>query len=276
MASDTAKTHPWHLVEPSPWPMAGAISAMLSAIGLIFFMHNDFPWLLILGLVLLMGVFWGWLRDVVAEGESGGFHSALVQKGLRMGMIMFIASEVMFFFAFFWAYFHSSLPILNNVAGVWPNGDLEAIGASGIPMLNTLILLSSSVTVTIAHHAIIENDRPNAVKWTGITVLLGVIFLGFQAFEYGELILHSFKISDGIYPSTFYMATGFHGFHVLVGTTFLLVCFLRLRRGHFKPDQHVGFEAAAWYWHFVDVVWVFLYINVYFWGASGFGHVAAG
>ena len=153
---------------------------------------------------------------------------------------------------------------------------VEAIGASGIPMLNTLILLSSSVTVTIAHHAIIENDRPNAVKWTGITVLLGVIFLGFQAFEYGELILHSFKISDGIYPSTFYMATGFHGFHVLVGTTFLLVCFLRLRRGHFKPDQHVGFEAAAWYWHFVDVVWVFLYINVYFWGASGFGHVAAG
>ncbi|MAF47787.1 MAG: cytochrome c oxidase subunit 3 [Rhodospirillales bacterium] len=276
MASDAAKTHPWHLVEPSPWPIMGGISAFVTAVGAIIFMHTDFAWLMVLGFVLILIVFWGWLRDVIAEAEAGTYHSALVQKGLRIGMILFITSEVMFFFAFFWAYFHSSLPILNNVAGTWPNGDLKAIGASGIPMLNTLILLSSSVTVTIAHHAILENRRPKAVMWTAITFILGIIFLGFQGFEYGELILHSFKITDGIYPSTFFMATGFHGFHVLLGTCFLIVCFFRLRAGHFKPDQHVGFEAAAWYWHFVDVVWVFLYINVYFWGASSFGHVAAG
>ncbi len=275
MASDTTKTHPWHLVEPSPWPILGALSAATMAVGLIIFMHEDFPWVLILGVVLVMGVFMGWLRDVVAEAQGGTFHSELVQKGLRLGFVMFIVSEVMFFFAFFWAYFHSSLPILNLVAGTWPNGDLEPIGASGIPMLNTLILLSSSVTVTTAHHAIIENERAKAVKWTGITVLLGVIFLGFQIFEYAELILHSFTIADGIYPSTFFLATGFHGFHVLAGTIFLFVCFMRLRAGHFKPDQHVGFEAAAWYWHFVDVVWVFLYINVYFWGASSFLHLLA-
>ncbi|NQV56911.1 MAG: cytochrome c oxidase subunit 3 [Rhodospirillales bacterium] len=276
MASEATKTHPWHMVEPSPWPIAGAFSALIAALGGIIYMHTDFIWLLALGFILLLAVFIGWWRDVISEAQTGSDHTTLVQKGLRMGMILFIASEVMFFFAFFWAYFHASLPILNRVAGTWPNGDIEAIGATGIPMLNTLILLSSSVTVTIAHHAILEDRRTKAATWTGITAILGIIFLGFQVFEYWELILHSFKISDGIYPTTFFLATGFHGFHVLVGTCFLIVCFFRLRAGHFKPDHHVGFEAAAWYWHFVDVVWVFLYINVYWWGASPLGHLQAG
>ena len=274
MASSESN-HPYHMVSPSKWPFVGSLAGMTMAIGGIYYMQGGSLAGFLAGTALMLYVMYGWWRDVINEAESGTDHTPTVKHGLRVGMVLFITSEVMFFFAFFWAYFHSSLPILNNVAGTWPNGDLEAIGAGGIPMLNTLILLSSSVTVTIAHHAIIENDRPKAVRWTGITVLLGVIFLGFQIFEYAELILHSFTISDGIYPSTFYMATGFHGFHVLVGTIFLFVCFMRLRAGHFKAEQHVGFEAAAWYWHFVDVVWVFLYINVYFWGATGFLHLPA-
>ena len=263
MASDTTKTHPWHLVEPSPWPILAAVSAAVMAVGLIVFMHEDSPWLLILGLVLVMGVFTGWLRDVVAEAQGGIFHSELVQKGLRLGFVLFIVSEVMFFFAFFWAYFHSSLPILNNVAGTWPNGDLEAIGAGGIPMLNTLILLSSSVTVTIAHHAIIENDRPKAVRWTGITVLLGVIFLGFQITEYGHAYHDGLKLTSGIYGSTFYLLTGFHGFHVTVGVIMLTVILYRIQKGHFDSDNHFAFEGVAWYWHFVDVVWIFIFTVIY-------------
>jgi cytochrome c oxidase subunit 3 len=149
------------------------------------------------------------------------------------------------------------------------------MGPGGIPMLNTLILLTSSVTVTVAHHALVENDRPTVITWTGITAVLGVIFLGFQAYEYWHLVEHQFTITDGIYPSVFFLATGFHGFHVFIGTTFLFVCWFRARAGHFTPTAHIGFEAAAWYWHFVDVVWLFLYINVYWWGSSAFGHFHA-
>ena len=170
----------------------------------------------------------------------------------------------MFFFAFFWAYFHSSLPILSNVAGPWPPEGIDALGAAGIPMVNTLLLLTSSLTVTVAHHAILEDERQKVILWTGITVILGVLFLGVQIAEYAHL---AFGLSDGIYPSTFYLATGFHGFHVFVGTVFLIVCYFRARNGHFTKDAHIGFEAAAWYWHFVDVVWLFLFAAIYIWGA---------
>ena len=136
--------------------------------------------------------------------------------------------------------------------------------------LNTLLLLTSSLTVTVAHHAILEDDRQKVILWTGITVILGILFLGVQIAEYMHL---AFGLSDGIYPSTFYLATGFHGFHVFVGTVFLIVCYFRARKGHFTPDAHIGFEAAAWYWHFVDVVWIFLYINVYWWGSAEIGHL---
>ncbi len=275
MASDTTeRTHPFHLVDPSPWPIVGSVAALLMAVGGIVYMHTDFILLFLTGVILLLITFIGWWRDVVKE--SFVHHTEVVRTGLRIGMLLFIASEVMFFFAFFWGYFHASLPILSNVAGPWPNGGLEAMGAGGIPMLNTLILVTSSATVTVAHHAILENDRKTLVRWTGITFILGIIFLGFQAYEYWHLIETEWKISDGIYPSAFFLATGFHGFHVFIGTTFLIVCFFRARAGHFTPDQHVGFEAAAWYWHFVDVVWIFLYVNVYWWGSSPFGHLAPG
>jgi cytochrome c oxidase subunit 3 len=273
MATEAAKTHPWHVPEPSPWPIIGTIAGFTMAIGGIWYMHEGLIWILAVGFALLLFTFYGWLRQVIIESNTPGMHSEQVKTGLRMGFLFFIASEVMFFFAFFWAYFHSSLPILSNVAVPWPPAGIELIPAGGVPLLNTLILLTSSATVTAAHHAVVENHRAKAIRWTFITAILGVVFLFFQAEEYIEA---TFKLSDGIYPSTFYLATGFHGFHVLVGTCFLFVCAFRLQRGHFTSDHHIGFEAAAWYWHFVDVVWVFLYITVYIWGASSFGHLSAG
>ena len=263
--------HPWHLVEPSPWPIVGAIAGLVTAIGAVIWFHFDNFILLIVGAALMMITFMGWWRDVIREAEHQNDHSEAVQAGLKIGMLLFIASEVMFFYAFFWAYFHSSLPILNVVAGPWPPKGIEALDASfsEVPFVNTLILLTSGATVTIAHHALIEGQRERLIRWTGVTLLLGFLFLGLQAFEYYEA---TFGLKDGIYPSTFYLATGFHGFHVFIGACFLTVCFFRARAGHFTPDQHIGFESAAWYWHFVDVVWLFLFINVYWWGSSSFGH----
>ncbi len=272
MATEATKTHPWHVPEPSAWPIIGTISAFLMAVGGIWFMHEGPIYLFALGLLILLYTFFGWWRQCIKEAHDDE-HSAPVKTGLRVGVILFIVSEVMFFFAFFWAFFHSSLPILNLVAGPWPPEGIEVIPAGGIPLLNTLILLTSSATITYAHHALVDGDRSKTVLWTWITVILGFIFLGFQIHEYAEA---AFGLSDGIYPSTFYLATGFHGFHVFVGACFLTVCAIRAGKGHFKPDQHIGFEAAALYWHFVDVVWVFLFINVYFWGASSFGHIVAG
>ena len=271
MASDTVKTHPWHIPEPSPWPILGTVSGFIMAIGGIWYMHEGPIWLLGVGFALLIFTFYGWWRQVVIESNTVGMHSEQTKVGLRYGFLFFIISELMFFFAFFWAFFHSSLPLLSKVAVAWPPAGIELIPADGVPLLNTLILLTSSVTVTIAHHALIEDKRATATRWTFITAILGIIFLFFQAEEYVEA---TFKLSDGIYPSTFYLATGFHGFHVFVGTCFLLVCGFRLTKGHFTPDHHIGFESAAWYWHFVDVVWIFLYINVYILGAMPFGHIS--
>ena len=273
MTTEAATTQPWHVPEPSPWPIVGTAAALSLAFGLIWFMHAGVPWLVSIGGILLAITMVGWFKDVIGEANDGKSHSSAVKTGLRVGFLMFILSEVMFFFAFFWAYFHSSLPILSNVAGPWPPEGIDALGAAGVPMLNTLLLLTSSLTVTIAHHAILEDERQKVILWTGITVILGVLFLGVQIAEYAHLV---FGLSDGIYPSTFYLATGFHGFHVFVGTVFLIVCYFRARNGHFTRDAHIGFEAAAWYWHFVDVVWIFLYINVYWWGSSEFGHRLVG
>ncbi|MBT3361333.1 MAG: cytochrome c oxidase subunit 3 [Rhodospirillales bacterium] len=266
MVSQTKK-HPWHMVDPSPWPISGTIAAFLLAVGGVLFMHEDIPWVLIAGFGLLLFTFFGWWRDVVREAEHDAAHTQSVQHGLRVGVVLFIASEVMFFFAFFWAYFNASIPALSFVASPqWPPAGIVPFNTWTIPFLNTLILLTSGATVTYAHHAVREGLRDKAIVGIGLTVLLGIIFLGFQAYEYGHA---AFGFTDGIYSSTFYMATGFHGFHVFVGVCFLAVCFFRARAGHFTPRQHVGFEAAAWYWHFVDVVWLFLFTAVYWWGSFG-------
>jgi cytochrome c oxidase subunit 3 len=267
MASDV-KSHPFHMVDPSPWPAVGTVAAFLIATGGIWYMHEGQPWVLILGFALLLYTFYAWWRDVVVEANAGTHHTPTVQHGLRMGMLLFIASEVMFFFAFFWAFFNATVPAINSIAHeVWPPEGVIPFPTWGLPFLNTLILLTSGATLTIAHHCIRHGERGKMAMWTLITVILGLLFTGLQAYEYGHA---AFGFTDGIYSSTFYLATGFHGFHVIVGTLFLLVCFLRAKRGHFTAEQHVGFEAAAWYWHFVDVVWLFLFVCIYWWGSAGF------
>ncbi len=255
-----AQKHPYHLVDPSGWPIFGAMSAGLLAVGLVFYMHYETRWLLIAGVASVLFTMYGWWRRVVREAQYEGHHNPVVVIGLRYGVALFIASEVMFFAAFFWAFFSSAL---FPAGGVWPPEGIQTFNAFELPFLNTLVLLLSGVTVTWAHHALLHNDRAGLINGLACTVGLGAFFTALQAFEYSHA---AFKFTDGIYPSTFFMATGFHGFHVMIGTIFLTVCLVRAIRGHFSPDHHFGFEAAAWYWHFVDVVWLFLFVAVYWWG----------
>ena len=272
-----AKNHDYHLVNPSPWPLIGAMSALLMALGAVFWMHDGAigPWLFFPGVIGVLFTMLSWWIDVVKEAE-GGDHTPVVQLHHRYGMILFIASEVMFFVAWFWAYFNFALfpegyqAVANVTGGQWPPQDIEVLDPFIYPLLNTLILLLSGTTVTWAHHALIEGDRTGLKNGLWATVILGLIFTCVQAYEYGHA---TFGYSGHVYGATFFMATGFHGFHVIVGTLFLIVCLIRAYQGHFKPQHHFGFEAAAWYWHFVDVVWLFLFIVIYIWG-SNFGAAA--
>jgi cytochrome c oxidase subunit 3 len=264
--------HPYHLVDPSPWPIVGATAALALTVGTVLFMHGN-PWgnaVMPLGILGILATMFFWWRDVVKEAEHQGHHSPVVQIGLRYGMALFIASEVMFFAAWFWAYFNASLFPTEAVGGVWPPEGVRTFDPFELPLLNTLILLLSGVTVTWAHHALREGDRNGTLQGLALTILLGLSFTGIQAYEYSHA---AFGFRDGIYSSTFFMATGFHGAHVIIGTIFLIVCWFRANAGHFKPDHHFGFEAAAWYWHFVDVVWLFLFVGIY---VSGAGEIAAG
>ena len=264
--------HPYHLVKPSPWPLLGAFAGGLLALGMVIYMHGGGWILLALGVLSVAGVMFGWWRDVIKEAVREKAHTPVVKIGLRYGMSLFIASEVMFFAAFFWAFYDAALfpkVFAQNPAGVWPPPHIQTFDPFHLPFMMTLILLLSGVTVTWAHHAIIEGNRRDASRALGLTVLLGVMFTFFQGWEYSHA---SFGFTDGIYPSTFFMATGFHGFHVIVGTIFLFVCWIRTMKGHFTPQSHFGFEAAAWYWHFVDVVWLFLFVSIYWWGSAGGAH----
>ena len=280
MSAEHAHSHDYHLVDPSPWPIVGTLAAGTMFFGFILFMHPGFfgesmeglleslgAWLIAPGVLLLFVTGWFWWRDVIREAEFEGHHKQVVQLGMRYGMALFICSEVMFFAAFFWAFFESSLfpkELPYEVpGGVWPPEGVVTFNAFELPFMNTLVLLLSGVTVTWAHHALIEGNRRDLVRGLGLTILLGILFTALQAYEYSHA---GFTFTGGIYGSTFFMATGFHGFHVIVGTCFLTVCFFRARAGHFKPEHHFGFEAAAWYWHFVDVVWLFLFICIYWWG----------
>lgn len=264
------RPQPFHLVKPSVWPLIGAIAAGLLAVCAVMFMHGvklgDFqPGIkgVLLGFAGVLAIMWVWWRDVIREAVVEKAHSPMAKIGLRYGMALFIASEVMFFVAFFWAFFNASLFPTEALGFVWPPANIEAIPAFDLPFLMTMILLLSGCTVTWAHHAILEDKKDESILALLITVLLGVAFLCFQAYEYSHA---AFGFKDSVYSSAFYMATGFHGFHVLVGTIFLIVCWRRAIVGHFTSKSHFGFEAAAWYWHFVDVVWLFLFVAVYWWG----------
>ncbi|MGI9380803.1 MAG: cytochrome c oxidase subunit 3 [Methyloligellaceae bacterium] len=283
MAEAHAKHHDYHLVDPSPWPAVGAVAAFITAIGAVMYFHDVGPLVLILGLVGIMFTMFMWWRDIINEAQVTKDHTPVVQLHLRYGMIMFIASEVMFFVAWFWAYFDvalfpnevrqvpgtelmTGLVERNEVTGgEWPPADIKTFNPWDLPLVNTLILLTSGTTVTWAHHSLLKNDRKGLIWGLFFTVILGLLFTALQAYEYSHA---GFNFADNIYGATFYMATGFHGFHVIVGTICLAVMLFRAMAGHFTPKQHFGFEAAAWYWHFVDVVWLFLFACIYVWGAG--------
>lgn len=265
--------HPYHLVDPSPWPLVGAFAGAALVCGIIMVAHYQSWWLLILGTLATLFTMFMWWRDVVRESNTPGLHTPIVRIGLRYGMALFIASEVMFFVAFFWAFFHFAL-FPSHVSGqaapaTWPPHGVLTFDPWSLPFLNTMILLLSGTTVTWAHHGLLHGDRKVLIQGLALTVFLGLCFTGLQAYEYAQA---PFAFSGGVYPSTFFLATGFHGFHVIVGTTFLAVCLLRAMKGHFTPERHFGLEAAAWYWHFVDVIWLFLFVCIYWWGA---GEIAA-
>jgi len=265
---------PYHLVEPSIWPLTAALGGGLLVFGIIMAAHYGNYLALILGIVIVAGTATMWWRDVLKESKVPGLHGPVVRLGLRYGMMLFIASEVMFFVGFFWAFFHYALypeHVLDTATPMWPPKGIVTFDPFHLPFLNTMLLLLSGTTVTWAHHSLIEGDRKHLIMALGLTVILGLSFTGFQALEYSDA---PFAFSGGgVYPAVFFLATGFHGFHVMVGTAFLIVCWFRARGGDFTPQRHFGFEAAAWYWHFVDVVWLFLFVAVYWWGE---GPIAAG
>ncbi len=273
-----AKNHQYHILPPSAWPLIGAFSAFVMAIGAVMWMHKYAGGgvTFYVGLAAVIATAYFWWRDVVREAHAGD-HTPVVSLHLRYGMILFIASEVMFFVGWFWSWFNFSLfpavvgvvdkaVVTEGVVAQWPPKGLEVIDPFGFPLLNTLILLCSGTTVTFAHHALIHGDRKGLIRGLWITIILGAIFSTIQGYEYYHAPFHFAGLN---YGAAFFMATGFHGFHVLVGTIFLAVCLARAYQGHFTPRQHFGFEAAAWYWHFVDVVWLFLFVSVYVWGGWG-------
>ena len=259
------RNHSFHLVDQRPWPLTGALSAWIITSGIVKWFHEFSIRLFLLGALLLTLTCYQWWRDIRREGALQGIHTTVVIKGLRWGIILFITSEVLFFFSFFWAFFHRSLAPSIEIGLNWPPAGVTPFNPFQVPLLNTIILLSSGVTVTWAHHALIERNHSQTHTALVITVILGLYFTSLQALEYWEA---PFTISDSSFGSTFFIATGFHGIHVIIGTTFLLVCLVRLSIKQFSSYHHFGFEAAAWYWHFVDVVWLFLYLSIYWWGGN--------
>jgi cytochrome c oxidase subunit 3 len=253
-------------VNPSPWPISVSVALLGVTIGTVMCFHSFNKGILIfftsfILLVLLTGFWW---RDLIREGTYLKHHTKEVLAGLRLGFILFIASEIMFFFSFFWAYFHSSLSPNIEIGSQWPPYSLEIIGLS-LPIVNTLILLTSGATITVAHLALLKNNKSLIIEALIVTIFLALIFTAIQVYEYRHA---PFSISDGVYGSVFYMLTGFHGIHVIIGTIFIFVQFIRLTKGHLLSHSHLGFEASAWYWHFVDVVWLFLFVIVYVYGSN--------
>ncbi len=260
------QAHPFHLVSPSPWPLYTSISLLTLTSAAVAVMHgfNLSYYFLMFAFLSLISSMSFWFRDVISEGTYLGNHTLAVQRGLNMGVALFIVSEALFFLGIFWAYFHSSLSPTIEMGAHWPPMGIEAINPFELPALNTVILLSSGVTITYAHHSLIQGNRSGALYGTLVTIILAVIFTAFQAVEYS---VSSFTISDGTYGTCFYFGTGFHGIHVMIGTAFIAVGLWRILAYHLTDNHHLGFEASILYWHFVDIVWLFLFISIYYWGS---------
>ena len=257
--------HPFHIVDPRPWPILAALAAFSVAAGFLSWFHEKSPRLLIIAIVTLSTVAALWWRDVVRERTFIGHHTSYVARGLRLGIALFILSEAMFFFGFFWAFFHRALSPNPEIGCTWPPVGIEPIDPLALPLFNTALLLGSGFTITWSHHALLQANRQEGLRGLIWTILFGLAFTYVQFQEYKTA---PFTIADGVYGSIFFVTTGFHGLHVIIGTTFLLVNLVRHFKYHFSPTHHLGFEFGAWYWHFVDVVWIFLYLCLYWWGGN--------
>jgi cytochrome c oxidase subunit III len=266
------KNHDYHILPPSIWPLLGAAFGFVMLVGAVLWMHSVTPYVFWIGLVGVLYTMFCWWSEMVNESHVGD-HTPVVRIGLRYGFILFIMSEVMFFAAWFWSVFKHLIYSMQEYAGsVYVVPEIYPVDPFHLPLMNTVVLLLSGCTVTWAHHALIHgNVRKDVIAGLALTVVLGIAFTALQAYEYLHLLHSGWQFGDDIFYSNFFMATGFHGFHVIIGTIFLLVCLIRAMKGDFTSEQHVGFEAAAWYWHFVDVVWLFLFFVVYIWGTSGLG-----
>lgn len=260
------QAHPFHLVSPSPWPIYCSISLISLTTSGVSTMHNFYnaKLFLMFGLISLVYSMGLWFRDITAEGTYLGNHTSAVKKGLNLGVGLFIVSEALFFMAIFWTFFHSALSPTAEIGMFWPPIGIESINAFELPLLNTFILLSSGITVTYSHHSFIQGNRDGALYGLLLTIILAIIFTIFQGVEYS---VSSFTISDGTFGSCFYFGTGFHGLHVIIGTAFLAVGFWRILAYHLTDNHHLGFESGILYWHFVDVVWLFLFVSIYYWGS---------
>lgn len=259
----THQNHPFHLVDYSPWPITASIGTITSISGLVIWFNKNNINLFILGNIIIILTLYQWWRDIIRERTFQGIHTSNVQIRLKLGIILFIISELFFFISFFWAFFHRRLSPSIEIGINWPPKGIIVFNPFQIPLLNTIILLTSGITVTWAHHSLITNKYTQTSQSLFFTVLLGIYFTILQWYEYTE---SQFTIADSIYGSTFFIATGFHGIHVIIGTSFLIICLIRHINFHFSKSRHFGFEAAAWYWHFVDLIWLFLYISIYWWG----------
>jgi len=259
------KRHPFHIVDPSPWPFLGSISALGLTLGAVLYFHgfNKGELLLFSSFIHLLLVCYGWWRDVIDEATFQGCHTKKVQRGLRIGMILFIVSEAMFFFSLFWAFFHSSLAPVVEIACAWPPYGIRPLHTWGLPLTNTFTLLASAASITLSHRALMLHKYKQAKHSLVVTIELAICF---TIFQYTEYIESEFCINDAVYGSVFFLLTGFHGLHVIIGTIFLFICYLRHCECHFTARRHLGFEMAIWYWHFVDVVWIFVFVFVYWWG----------
>jgi len=286
--------HPFHIITPSPWPFLVASQVFVLLVGVAMYMHK-FQIGKITAFIGLFSVIFSlscWWADIIFESTILGQHTIIIQKGLRYGMLLFILSEVMFFASFFWAFFHSSISPTIQIGAVWPPDGVTSIKPWGLPFFNTILLLTSGVYATLSHHLIkVYGIQPQLklslistptafgkymraldrkvsynyiILGFAISVFLGILFTMVQLHEYK---IAGFTIADSIYGAVFYMATGFHGLHVIIGTTFLIVTWYRFHCGDFLGRFFFGVDAAVWYWHFVDVVWIFLFICVYWWGS---------
>jgi len=258
--------HPYHLVTPSPWPLLTSFALLILTLSAVmcFNGYSSGPFFLIFGFASTLCGMILWFRDVVAEGTLLGNHTFAVQKGLNIGVALFIVSEVFFFVSIFWAYFHSALSPTVELGTNWPPQGIDPLNPFEIPLLNTILLLSSGASVTYAHHSLIAGHRQGTILGVIVTVIFAILFTALQGYEYYEA---PFTIADSVYGSTFFMATGFHGLHVIIGTLFISVAFFRILSYHLTDHHHLGFEASILYWHFVDVVWLFLYVSIYWWGS---------